>query len=79
MTISQERMMIQPNGVLAIPIKVYVPRDCTPTTPGASSDRMEWELSAKADVAGIDFAANFIIRFVELFDLIRVVPGCLHG
>lgn len=59
--IAQERMMIETDGTLAMPIKVHIPRTCTPTTPGSPSDRIEWELSAKADVMGIDFSALFIV------------------
>ncbi len=60
-TIPQERMMVQNDGTLAIPVKVYIPRDCKPTTPASPEDRFEWELSVEAEVAGIDFKADFII------------------
>lgn len=75
MSIEQDRMLVQPDGTLAIPIKVYVPRDCTPTTPGAPSDRHEWELSAEAEVSGIDFQSNFIIPLFVTSESSDTVPA----
>lgn len=74
-SIPQERMMVEADGTLAIPIKIYVPRDCTPTTPESPSTRHEWELSAKADVAGIDFVANFIVPVFVTEDSTDESPG----
>ncbi len=75
MTITQDRMMTERDGTLAIPIKVYIPRDCTPTTPDAPSDRIEWKLSAKAEVAGIDFAADFIVPVFITEDSAETPPA----
>lgn len=61
----QDRMMVEADGTYAIPIKMWVPRDCAATTPGSPTDRYEWELSAQAEVSGIDFSATFIVPMFE--------------
>ncbi|MFP6581987.1 MAG: hypothetical protein VCD00_05455 [Candidatus Hydrogenedentota bacterium] len=48
-------------GQTAIPIEVYIPRDCQQTSPNGGDDRIEWELTTRAKVAGIDLASSFII------------------
>lgn len=63
--IDQDRMMVERDGTYAIPIKVWIPRDCSATTPGSPPDRYEWDLTAKAEVSGIDFSATFTVPVFE--------------
>lgn len=60
-TLTREHLATEQDGNVAIPIKFYIPRSCTPTTPGSPTDRMEWELKATSEVAGIDFLTEFIV------------------
>lgn len=48
-------------GRMAIPVRFYIPRSCTPTTPAEPTDRREWELKVTATLPGIDYAAAFIV------------------
>ena len=44
-----------------IPVAIQIPADAAPSTPGAPSDRIEWERSLTADLPGIDFCVDFIV------------------
>ncbi len=61
LNVGHEHLATEGDGSVAIPIRFFVPRACTPSTPGAPTSRYEWELKAKAAVSGIDFLIEFIV------------------
>ena len=73
--IAQDRMMIERDGTYAVPIKVWVPRECEASTPGSPPDRYEWELTTKAAVSGIDFGAQFTVPMFETDESVDEPPA----
>jgi hypothetical protein len=64
----QEEHLIHQDGIgqddqgkTALPVKMYLPRDCRPTTLENPNDCIEWELTVHSDVPGIDFQSAFIV------------------
>jgi hypothetical protein len=77
--IEMQRVTKVPAGQTAIPIMVYIPRDCMQTTLQDPDDRIEWELSAKAEITGVDFAANFIVPVFVTSQSTDTPPLNEHG
>jgi len=48
-------------GKTALPVKIYLPRECKPTTLANPNDCIEWDLTVHSDVPGIDFQSAFIV------------------
>lgn len=72
--LGREHLATEADGMVAIPVRFYIPRSCTPSTPGWPTDRMEWELKAAAEVAGIDFVTDFIVPVFMTEDSSDVPP-----
>jgi len=60
-TVAHGQFALEADGRVGIPVAFHVPHDCTPTTPGEPEDCIEWEVSATAEVPGIDFKVAFIV------------------
>lgn len=72
--VNMSRVRKVDGGLTAIPVMVYVPRSCKQTTLEDANNRIEWELTTSAEVAGIDFAASFIVPVFETSESVDVAP-----
>lgn len=75
LVITPEFLAREADGNVAIPVRVHVPFDVKPTTPGAPENRIEWELTAKAAMPGIDFAAAFPVPLFVTDESSEAIPS----